>query len=51
MTRDYVIPLLKVSPEKEMSNSDGPTFILIVNLVTFPQPAYRAIAISGQAEP
>ena len=38
MARDYVIPLLEISPEKEISNSGGPPLILIIFLVTFPQP-------------
>ena len=38
MARDYVIPLLEISPEKEISNSDGSPFIFIIFYVTFPQP-------------
>ena len=40
MTRDYVIPLLEISPEKEISSSGGPPLIFIIFLVTFPQPVY-----------
>ena len=40
MTHDYVISLLEISPEEEISSSGGHPFIFIIFLVTFPQPVY-----------
>ena len=47
IARNYVIPFLEASPEKEISNSSVLLVVLAIILVTFPQPVQYVLMYTG----